>query len=94
MSRAGSYASRKAAPHHRRRRGKRRPGGMKPAVAVGQRPLPQKSVPPSTAPPSPEPRPRIQKAAQDLAYVRRDLVRVGLVTGATILIMVILWLAL
>lgn len=92
MSKAGSYASRKAAPHHRRRRGKGRPGGMKPAVAVGQRPLPQKGVPPSTASPSPEPRSRIQKAAPDLAYVRRDLIRVGMVTGVAVLIMIILWL--
>jgi len=94
MSRPGSYASRKAAPHHRRRRGKRRPDGTKPSMAVGQRPIPQKSVPPSTAPPSPEPRFRIQKAAPNLAYVRRDLVRVGLVAGVTILILIILWLVL
>jgi hypothetical protein len=67
---------------------------MKPAVAVGQRPLPQKSVPPSTASPSPEPRSRIQKAVPDLAYVRRDLIRMGLVAGVTVLVLIILWLAL
>lgn len=94
MSRPGSYASRKAAPHHRRRRGKRRPDGTKPSMAVGQRPVPQKSVPPSTTPPSPETRSRTQQAMPDLAHVRHDLIMVGTVTGVTILIMIILWLVL
>jgi hypothetical protein len=30
----------------------------------------------------------------DLSYVRRDLIRVGLVVGVTMLIMIILWLVL
>ncbi len=94
MSRAGSYAARKAAPHHRRRRGKKRSGGMKPALPGGQRELPQKSIAPSTAPLSPEPRSRTQQAIPDLAYVRRDLIRVGIVVGVTMLILIILWLVL
>jgi hypothetical protein len=67
---------------------------MKLAVAAGQRPISQKSVPPSTAPPPPEPQSRIPKAAPGLAYVRRDLIRMGLVAGVTVLVLIILWLAL
>jgi len=67
---------------------------MKPAVAVGQRPVPQKSVPPSTTPPPPETRSRTTKVLPDLTYVRRDLIRVGLVIGVTMLVLIILWLVL
>jgi len=94
MSRAGSHVSRKSAPHHHRRRGKRRPGGARPAVAIGQRHVPQKSISLGTAPPPSETRPRVPKIVPDLAYVRRDLIRVGLVSGVTVLVLVILWLVL
>jgi hypothetical protein len=69
---------------------------MKPAVTAGQRVSHQKSVKPSAgaAVSGPEPRSRAQQVVPDRAYVRRDLIRVGIVAGISILILIILRLAL
>ncbi len=67
---------------------------MKPAAVAAQRPPPQRSVSPGMAPPPPETRSRSTKVLPDLTYVRRDLIRVGLVIGVTMLVLIILWLVL
>lgn len=69
---------------------------MKSAAPAAQRALPNRSITPGegVAAPSPIARSRTQQVPPDLSYVRGDLIKVGLVSGITILIMIILWLVL
>ncbi|OGO02953.1 MAG: hypothetical protein A2Y72_03175 [Chloroflexi bacterium RBG_13_53_26] len=94
MPKAHSYAARRAASHSGKRRNKRKPGGIRSTVPGPQRVLPQKSVTSQSAASSTEPRSRVQQVVPKFDYVRSDLIRIGILTAAMLLILAILWLVL